>query len=279
MADNGNNILKQLQQHPAEPPADAFEKAWQAIMQLEKPVEENISGNEKKIFTTLQKHSLAAPPYDFHAITKQANKLPVRSLPVGWLRAAAVLLIVAAGVALYVTIRNNKTGETGYAVVNNDKKTMSVQPADSLKLNAVDSLQPSAQVMAGTENKGRMIINGRRGNAAYYPSDAGDLYENDLMLTLVNYKTKNWETFFSKAISEKRIVLNQYSYHNISDKMAAMLQDIFLTRKNGKPSRKARKTKRKFEKWRKKDEKYFDKDLQKNPADIIDLSEFILKNN
>jgi hypothetical protein len=54
---------------------------------------------------------------------------------------------------------------------------------------------------------------------------------------------------------------------------------MYLAKGNGKPTRKAKKTKRKFEKWRKKDERYFDKNLQKNPADIIDLSEFILKNN
>ena len=60
--------------------------------------------------------------------------------------------------------------------------------------------------------------------------------------------------------------------------MVAMLQEVYLTKKNGKLARKAKKAKKKFEKWKKKDEKYFDKDLDKNPADIIDLSEFLMKN-
>jgi hypothetical protein len=107
----------------------------------------------------------------------------------------------------------------------------------------------------------------------------GQLYDNDILFTLVNYKNRNWQQFFTKAITDKKITLNKYSYHNLTDKMVEMLQDMYLAKGNGKPTRKAKKTKRKFEKWRKKDERYFDKNLQKNPADIIDLSEFILKNN
>ncbi len=60
--------------------------------------------------------------------------------------------------------------------------------------------------------------------------------------------------------------------------MVAMLQDLYVTKKNGKMARKAKKAKKKFDKWRKKDEKYFDKEPDKNPADIIDLSDFLMHN-
>ena len=45
----------------------------------------------------------------------------------------------------------------------------------------------------------------------------------------------------------------------------------------GKPTKKAKKLKHKLAKWKKKDESYFDRNPQKNPLDIIDLTEFILK--
>jgi hypothetical protein len=77
-------------------------------------------------------------------------------------------------------------------------------------------------------------------------------------------------------VADKTITLNKYSWVGLSDKMTAMLQDIYGTKKNGKPTRKAKRTKKKFEKWRKKDEKHFDRNMQRNPADIIDLSDWIL---
>ena len=94
----------------------------------------------------------------------------------------------------------------------------------------------------------------------------------------MNYKENGKDKLFYKILSEKKVALNQYSYISLSDKMVGMLQNMYATKKNGKPARKAKKMKKKFEKWRKKDEKYFDKGLNKNPADIIDLSDFLMHN-
>ena len=119
--------------------------------------------------------------------------------------------------------------------------------------------------------------NTKKEKKQHYSEQAG-FYNNDLFFTLVNYKEYGKEKLFTKALKEKRVTLNQFSYVNLSDKMVAMLQEVYLTKKNGNMARKAKRAKRKFEKWKKKDEKYFDKELDKNPADIIDLSEFLMKN-
>ena len=59
--------------------------------------------------------------------------------------------------------------------------------------------------------------------------------------------------------------------------MAEYLKGMYEVNDKDKPTRKSKKLKAKLAKWKKKDESYFDRSLQKNPLDIIDLGEFILK--
>ncbi|MBL0355452.1 MAG: hypothetical protein IPP72_00525 [Chitinophagaceae bacterium] len=288
MADNSNNILKQLQQLEILPPAGAFEKAWQAIVQNELAAEGDIADAERIIFARLQEHELAAPPLDFSRIHKTTEQKINRIIPVYWLRAAAVLLLVAAGSILYFSVfRKNENSPAHYAgtgmVKDSAGEIAKNDTADSASRQTA-SVNTTPAVVATEVQQKKTIANNfvnktKRNANANFSSGEGQLYENDVLLTLVNYKSQDWEAFFTKAVTEKRITLNKYSYHNLSDKMVELLQETYLTKNNGKPARKARKTSRKFEKWRKKDEKYFDKYLQKNPADIIDLSEFILKKN
>lgn len=288
MADNSNYILNQLQQHTVQPPADAFEKAWQAIVQDEGNAGGNELAADRKIFAQLQEHELAAPAFDFNTIIDKPAKKTFH-IPAYWLRAASVLLILASGGILYFTVFYKKgTPVTNYTTQGVTKDSSAVIAANKINdpANKVsDTAANNNAVAAGSSSikpKKKIFIAGKAASSQKRSenklnSSEGQLFENDMMLTLVNYKSRDWQRFFTKAVTEKKITLSKYSYHNLSDKMVEMLQDMYLVKGNGKPSRKAKKTKRKFEKWRKKDEKYFDKELQKNPTDIIDLSDFILK--
>lgn len=287
MADNSNNILNQLQQHTVQPPADAFEKAWQYIVQDEGGAGDAVTA-DRNVFAQLQKHELAAPAFDFNAVVNQPAKKPFH-IPAYWLRAASVLLILVAGSILYFTVFYKKeTPVTNFATQRITKDSSSViaeNKIDAPAKKVSDIVVNRNAVAAGSSSikpKKKIFIAGKatsnqKRSENKLNSSEGQLFENDMMLTLVNYKSHDWQRFFTKAVTEKKITLSKYSYHNLSDKMVEMLQDMYLVKSNGKPSRKAKKTKRKFEKWRKKDEKHFDKDLQKNPTDIIDLSDFILK--
>jgi hypothetical protein len=291
MADNSNNILNQLQQHSVQPPAGAFEKAWQAIVQEEQDTAKNDVDADRKTFSQLQEHTMVAPAFDFNAISK--TKPPSRIIPVAWLRAAAVLLLLGIASFLYFGVFKQQPKNladnfaTSPAATNNAPLVNNKQADDYNKKDTLSTITPpvaTAIVKPAPSKKNSTAINNagiKKSNTAVKTNNQreGQLYDNDMLFTLVNYKNRNWQQFFTKAITDKKVTLNKYSYHNLTDKMVEMLQDMYLVKGNGKPTRKAKKTKRKFEKWRKKDEKYFDKNLQKNPADIIDLSEFILKNN
>jgi hypothetical protein len=274
MADISFNILNHLQQHSMEPPAGAFDKAWRCMAQHEPP--EALPEMERVIFSQLQDHSITAPAFSFTAITRQTQKKSTLSIPLYWQRAAGLILVLASASILYFLVfRRTHPAQDNYAAAT--KKTdSSLLIANTFQIDSTVTTMSNAstQVTTGQGEKSKKTP----GLTVTFGNGDAELYENDLLLTLVNYRSNEWGHFFTRAVAERRISLNKYSYHQLSDKMVLMLQDTYLTKRNGKPSWKAKRTKRKFEKWRKKEEKYFDKDLQKNPADIIDLSEFILKN-
>lgn len=290
MADKNSNILKQLQDHELTPPAGAFDKAWNSIL-----LQDEGTGNSeqagKNAFEKLQEYSMKPPELDFKAVLagekKKATKKTVTVISKNVMRVAAFLAIAVTGVVIYWAMpkKNNDrqlvTG-TGQYVKESFSTGQDKQEATVNKKPAEEPVASAGEKQPGGSDKNAVALRGRlsktiKGRGLNY-GGAGGFYNNDIFFTLVNYKEYGKERLFSKTIRDKRITLNQYSYVNLSDKMVAMLQDVYLTKRNGKPSRKAKKAKRKFEKWRKKDEKYFDKNLDKNPADIIDLSEFLMKN-
>ena len=99
----------------------------------------------------------------------------------------------------------------------------------------------------------------------------------DFIYLLTSFNPETAELFIQDLASKSVLYLNRFSYVNISDKMREFLETLYKTKKNKKPTRKARKAKQKLEKWKQADENYFDNEVSKNPLDIIDLSEFILK--
>jgi|GEM_PF-1938281 len=286
MAGKYSNILNPLQEYELTPPAGAFEKAWEKILLQQEGLDSSEDAT-KNAFQKLQGYHMEAPELDFKTLLtgdkKSVERKQAKLISVNLLKVAAVMAIAVTGALVYVAISKQKSSDTGsgqYAGAQQagrqdnrsaDGNTLldSVQHTSAV---AATDLHPSVSQKSGTvqkrtRQKGRVPL-----------GDQGSFYNNDLFFTLVNYKEYGKEKLFTKALKDKRVTLNQYSYVNLSDKMVAMLQEVYLTKKNGKLARKAKKAKKKFEKWKKKDEKYFDKELDKNPVDIIDLGEFLMKN-
>lgn len=288
MADNSSNILKQLQDYEATPPAGAFEKAWGAVLLQHK---DKAPASSTNVFQQLQDYNMQAPTLDFKKITSTEKTAPVKVIPSQkqiLLRVAAVLLLVAACSAgywvffkqqnnpeEYTLSPNNKPDTPVIAVAKNEFPDKTSNEAGVSTPSKQNNHKTAAAIPNIESSKTKKTISK---GIQYSRGGSMGFYNNDILFTLVNYKEYGREKVFKKALADKTITLNKYSYINISDRMTAMLQDLYLTKKNGKASRKAKKTKRKFEKWRKKDEKYFDKKIKKNPADIIDLTDFLMDN-
>lgn len=289
MADNSSNILKQLQEHEITPPANAFNKAWEDILLQN----EGMAGSDeegKKAFTQLQEYNMQPPVLDLAAVMAGEKKVVAkRAVPFlkNLMKAAAVLAIVAAGVAVYMLSAKKDDGlvTTSPGII----KDTTLHNATGNETGTTNNKQVGNSLAAeiGEEEQRNTIQKNKRDTDKKLPTAAtkrsmasykgpGGFYNDDIFFTLVNYKEYGKDKLFAKALKDKRVTLNGYSYVNLSDKMVEMLQDLYVTRKNGKPARKAKKAKRKFDKWRKKDEKHFDRNMQKNPADIIDLSDWIL---
>ena len=286
MADNSNNILKQLQQHTMQPPADAFEKAWERCMH-----ESAEDTADRNAFGKLKDFGLNAPDIDLKKIMSGekavVEKKKTFAIPAAWMRAAVVLLLIGAGTILYIIMYNKKDAGESYAAAEEIKNTPAAKNNDSNIVAAINIDSESGPKNnslisnAGSKNFAgtnvAAVKKNKIGSRGYTGNENSFTY-NDVFYTLVNYKESGRDKWFYKILSAKKITLNQYSYINLSDKMVAMLQELYLTKRNGKTARKAKKAKRKFDKWRKKDEKYFDKKTDKNPADIIDLSDFLMYN-
>jgi hypothetical protein len=290
MADSGNNILKHLQDFEINAPAGACKKAWEGILLQN---DEAANGDKKDAFEKLQEYSLEAPLLDFKSLINgkkpAAKKIPLFSKGIAR-AAAAIFLVLACSVAYFALFKKQKPSPSEYAststldtnnaaaVPDSHLAAAQIKANEEAEINAL--IKQNEEKAAVAKNNAENIKAGKfkSNSIKYNRGNSSQLYDNDIFFTLVNYKEFGRDKLFLKALADKTITLNKYSYINISDKMAAMLQEVYITKKNGKPARKAKKAKKKFDKWRKKDEKYFDKRLEKNPADILDLSDFLMNN-
>lgn len=284
MADNSSNILKKLQQHTAKPPANAFDKAWQEIVQqgvsnrMLHQTNEVAKTDEKSIFGQLQDYSIDTPDLDFkHVIQKKR----VFIIPKPLLRAASVLLFILAGSVAYLTVFNKKEKDTDSEYTTkqgiNEQDNKNNDSVIAANITVSNSSNTSSGAKTSMHVKKRNEEKARKTKIRFHRTNEF-LDDNDVLFTLINYREYGRQKLFSKTLANKKITLNKYSYINLSDKMVKMLQEVYLTKKKGRPARKAKRAKKKFEKWKKKDEKYFDKTPGKNPADIIDLSDFLMNN-
>jgi hypothetical protein len=210
----------------------------------------------------------------------------------GWWKtaAAAAILLLIVG-AVFYRYQQNKENNTVAASIPEQSPSPEASPNSDLPKAAIDSSTPGnvSSREAGVQNSSQQLANQRPTEAKGRWKNQGSMKQaengalafagTDVLYKLVNYKYREAEQFMAalSASPQKRISIDRYSYINVSEKMNGLLQRMYETKKNGKPTGKARRTKKIMEKWKKADAEYFDRNLSKNPLDIIDLSEFILK--
>lgn len=289
-----NRTLKDLQDYAVKPPPGLFEKLWKRIRRLkpgDKMPAENISIpetnentnntalSEYDILTGLRSYTSAEkkpPPFDYQklilAIAGKEKKVPdKKSFPLFYMTAAAAI----AGIIIllfYFSLKKDKTAEPGIPFAQNDHSNISTQvPVQS-------NAQPvTAEPMFNRKNDHPEQY---RKNAlslqAMIPKEKQDFY-NDFIYSFTSFTYHEAKNFLKGLKKNKKISIDKYSYLNISDRMEDFLKDMYAINKKEKPTHKAKKLRSKLQKWKKKDEKYFDRKMEKNPLDIIDLSELILK--
>jgi hypothetical protein len=265
--DNRSNIWRRLQDHQISPPPEMFDNLRKNLH----PADEA----DKTGFQKLQDHPLTPPPSLWSAI-KDATRQPKHSklrrfLP--YIAAAACLLPILIGVVVDRTPHSDpltkaRTPDTHTekpgAASTPDSAASQSGPAFTASGSTIDS-----SALASTTDQGLLL-------ALTIDGSRFSLVDNNPLVTLISYKYPGLKNRINnKRDAGLRIRLDQYTNIALTPVMTGMIRDLYDTRANGMPSRKARKTKERLEKWKTDDERQFDGSRFSNPLDPIDLAEFL----
>jgi predicted secreted protein len=299
MADS-NKIFKSLQDHTETPPPGLYAKLWKkikTIVQDNKDLPGTISlpaettdtlkalTEEQQIWKGLQDYvdiENTPPAFDLAKIqealsdnkntTAPTRKRSQRILLYGTAAAAAVT-----GIIFWVFTNTASPAEEpvkiSNSIQNRKADTIITSSATAAAINKQDS-KPGKQTNkpASTQQNRNVILprNTSETNTA--------IVDNDFFYTLTNFSLPEANSFLESMKKNRKISLNSYSYVNVSDKMAALLKQMYAINRRNKYTWKARRVKARLNRWKKDDAKYFDNGTKKNPLDVLDLSEFLLNN-
>lgn len=306
-----NKIFKDLRDYAVAPPRGLYAKLWEKIRKLPRGKEpllhaeilpvtqstEFAKTDEEKILSGLQSYvdvENTPPPFDFKKISEevlskkekpvvaQSNKvvpLPLKNKILFWgYRVAAAATIT--GIIFFIYSITGKTDKefTAVTTVQKDQptETVKIEPVKTTIAKNKDAFLKSNKNKSAAVNKYQK--NRVTGTTYISKSVKTDILDNDFLFTLAGFNYTQAEGFLKDIKKDSKISLNQYSYVNVSDKMAVFLKQLYAVNSRKKPTWKARRAKAKLTKWKKKDEENFDTQIHKNPLDILDLSEFIFKN-
>jgi hypothetical protein len=270
--DKRPDIWFHLRDHETPPPPE-----------LEQRLRESLFSNGA--LERLQQEEIAPPAFLRESITGIINKSMVVRRRFIYGSIAAALLLLLTGVTVYKTLFTGKENSPKDNTIDKIKSApiASVQAADSLK--SVDTSRTAS--VASSENLPTPATDSTispamakhdRSWTLRVDGHSIHLVDNDPLFTLTSYHYPEIGNFLEQKEGEEiKINVDQYTNIVISKQAAAMIREIYKTRSNGKPTRKARKMKERLEYWKKADEKHFDGAAHFNPADPIDLAEFIFK--
>lgn len=203
-----------------------------------------------------------------------------------WITAAAACGLLAVATLVFYRSANGPSVHSSTARTTTPAKTQPASrnvvppaatdstgngPADSATAGApAQPAAPATTIIHGaiTAPVARLSIEGHPLN----------LVDNDLLLTFTSYRYPQIAGYISPdADKDLRIHIDQYTNITLSPVMAGFIKDLYGTRNNGKPTRKARKTKERLEKWQATDQKRFDSSRLSNPLDPFDLADFLFR--
>ncbi|HEV2482945.1 MAG TPA: hypothetical protein VGS79_24940 [Puia sp.] len=254
-----------LQDHSTPPPREVLEK----LRELLDP--SAAAGETDTAFRKLASHSIPPPEQLRTAIINLTNPATGRRLT-RWLpyaSAAACILFFAVGFGFYKRVHDQKAG-----IVQNSAHPMAiVTPTDtsSRSLPATASATPAAIDSTGTTaiqlSPAALTVDG----------DRFSLSDNNPLVTFTSYRYPDLGKRINSPKNETvlHIHLDQYTNIALSPAMTATLRDLYDTRPDGTPSRKARRTRERLLKWDAEDAKEFDPHTTANPLDAVDLAEFL----
>jgi len=282
--DNRPDIWHHLRDHQTPPPPEAVQGLQQALSEI------NADANRLE---RLQQEPIAPPAFlrgsILNAIARSEEAPPrgaLRVFPKKWLYGgiAASLLLLLASVTMYKILTSDKSG-----VADKNNTTAKIAPVASSR-TTVDTVKTSDSAAAtnivSIENMPSAATDSISPVVTVKPEHwrlrldghSIRLVDNDPLFTFTSHHYPEIGSFMEQKEGEEiKINVDQYTNILVSKQAAAMIREMYKTRSNGKPTRKARKMKERLEAWKKADEKCFDSTTRFNPTDPLDLAEFIFK--
>ena len=278
---NSSDIWQQLKDHEILPPAEIFTRVQDAISDADQQLPAPGKGTIDVIMERLKEHESTPPPF-LRAAVEERTKTPApgpaiflpafrRRLFLRYIPAAACFLLLLSGWLIY----KMSSPKTPHAAA---KDGTVAKTAASGPVNAV----PPADTLAAAPTKDTSLLAGpskqRSGSSFIIDEQRVPVADNDLLLYFTSFSADKVPAYMTIGKdNDLAVKADRYTNIHISKNMLGMMKEIYLTKSNGKPTRKARKTKEKLDNWRTKDQQHFDSASGANSLDPIDLAEFIFK--
>ncbi|MBS1661737.1 MAG: hypothetical protein JST68_11890 [Bacteroidetes bacterium] len=280
-----------LREHETPPPPELFQRIRASLTAIDENNRSGSSSNNESSMARLRQLEIAPPAFVSASIKDRIEKLrkgripPIRGVSrKRWIYAGiAASFFVLIGFSIFrifvpvepshkpTVVKNipesTPARQTKIPVTGDSIETAMSRPADDSSARMTD-LAKSGTMAISVRNNGTVILDG-------HPIR---LIDNDPLFTFISFRYPEIGGYMdAKKEEDLTIRVDRYTNITISKQAAAMIREMYMTRSNGKPTRRARKTRQKLEDWKRTDEKRFDGALPFNPIDPLDLGELILK--
>ena len=299
--DNRPDIWRRLQDHETTPPQELSDRVLHAFRETHAPnADHPLTDPSLRVSTENGLRSLErlqqyiTPPPAFMQAAIRNSTIGSGTRRNGWFPpfrffygAVAACLLIVAGLVFYLAeispkqptkdVARKTTTPASVLPVQQDTTAPQSIAGDSSAV-AMSVAGDATDSTTGGATGANITARVNRPLALYIDHHAFPLVDNDLLVTLTSFRYPEIADHVGKADDQAmKVHLDQYTNIVISKQVIAMIKEMYQTRSNGKPTRRARKTKEKLEDWKKADEKHFDSTAFFNAVDPIDLAEFIFK--
>ena len=281
--DNRPDIWRRLQDHEITPPQELSDRVFHDFRTTE---------NGRRSLERLQQY-ITQPPAFMQAAIRNST-IGSGSRRNGWFPpfrffygAVAACLVIVAGIVFYLAevspqkrtkdVARKITTPVSVLPAQQDTTAPQSIAGDSSGVATAVTGDATDSTAAGSTTT-NITVTANRSQTIYIDHCSFPLVDNDLLVTFTSFRYPEIADHVGKAEDkDMKVHLDQYTNIVISKQVVAMIKEMYQTRSNGKPTRRARKMKDKLEDWKKADEKHFDSTAFFNAADPIDLAEFIFK--
>lgn len=281
--DNRPDIWRRLQDHEITPPQELSDRVFHDFRTTE---------NGLRSLERLQQY-ITQPPA-FMQVAIRNSTIGSGSRRNGWFPpfrffygAVAACLVIVAGIVFYLAevspqkrtkdVARKITTPVSVLPAQQDTTAPQSIAGDSSGVATAVTGDATDSTAAGSTTT-NITVTANRSQTIYIDHRSFPLVDNDLLVTFTSFRYPEIADHVGKAEDkDMKVHLDQYTNIVISKQVVAMIKEMYQTRSNGKPTRRARKMKDKLEDWKKADEKHFDSTAFFNAADPVDLAEFIFK--